>query len=103
MTPRAHLPRRSIVVALARVANAGFFLLTATYCLLTYNPFAYQQLIRPHLINWLGDFVVWHHLGFWAALGLTTLTMLRELPHVKGRAIGLGYLAASCAVGVALL
>ena len=64
-----------MVIAAARLANAVFFLMTATYCLLTYSSFAYQNFIRPHLINWLSDFVAFHHVGFWVTLGITALTI----------------------------
>ena len=92
----------ALIVA-ARLANAAFFLVTATYCLLTYSSFAYQQFIKPHLVNWLSEFVVWHHIGFWLVLGVTALTMVRELRQRRGRLIGAGYLAASAAAGVVLL
>jgi hypothetical protein len=103
MDSRTHPSHADRLIAAARVANAAFFLLTATYCLLTYTPFAYQQFIRPHLINWVSQFVVFHHIGYWLALGITALTMLRELPRVRARAIGWAYLVTWGAAGVALL
>jgi hypothetical protein len=103
MTPRTVAANGGWLIAAARAANAAFFLLTAVYCLLTYTPFAYQQFIRPHLINWLSGFVVFHHIGYWVVLGVTAITMLRELPHARGRAIGWAYLVVSVGVGTALL
>lgn len=117
------MTERSTVVALARVANASFFLLTSLYCLLTYSSFAYQQFIRPHLINWLSGFVVWHHLGFWLALIITGWTLLPDLgrgglhdgrgdllhethPGHKGWTASLlawSYLAVSTVIGILLL
>jgi phosphoglycerol transferase MdoB-like AlkP superfamily enzyme len=94
---------RQGLASLARVANAIFFLLTSTYCLLTYSSFAYQQFVRPHLVAWLSGFVVWHHFAFWLALFVTAFTMVPELKSGRGRRLGWGYLAASAAVGVVLL
>ncbi len=89
-------------MALARLVNGGFFLLTAAYCLLTYNAFAYRQFVKPHLVTWLTDFVVWHHVGYWACLAITALT-LRWAPGMgRGSAVGRAYLATASLVGVAL-
>jgi Sulfatase len=92
-------------VASSRVVHAVFFLFTVVYCLLTYNPFAYQQFIKPHLVSGLSGFVAWHHLGFWVVLGLVALTMLRELASqsIKGRLLGTIYLLVLAAIGVVLL
>ena len=60
---RRGLPVRA--VAVARLVHLAFFLLTSAYCLLTYNAFAYRQFIKPHLVVWLTDFVIWHHLWYW--------------------------------------
>jgi hypothetical protein len=95
--------RRSTTVALARAGNAVFFLLTSTYCLLTYSSFAYQQFIKPHLVNWLTGFVVWHHLGFWLVLLVTAWTLLPELGAAPGRLIAWSYLAVSALCGLVLL
>lgn len=97
---------RPSIVAVVRVANALFFLVAATYCLLTYSSFAYQQFIRPHLVASLSDFVVWHHLWHWVMLGATTITLLPELRCTRSRWarwLGWSYLAAMAAVGVAVL
>ena len=97
------IPSRAVFVALARAANAVFFVVTATYCVLTYSSFAYQQFIRPHLVSSLASFVVWHHLWHWVLLGLTALTLLPELKCARGRMLAWGYLAAMTAVGVLVL
>ena len=70
---------RTAFLVLARVVNALYFLLTSTYCILTYSSFAYQQFIRPRLVDSLTSFVIWHHLWHWVALGLTALTLIPEL------------------------
>ena len=76
MTPersggRPSVDGRTVFLVLSRAANTLFFAVTATYCILTYSSFAYQQFIRPHLVSALSSFVVWHHLWHWVMLGLT--------------------------------
>jgi len=95
--------RRAVLVALARAVNAIFFLTTSSYCLLTYSSFAYQQFIKPHLVNWLTGFVVWHHLAFWLMLILTAWTLLPELRRRRWRGVAWGYLAVSAVAGTVLL
>ena len=94
---------RRTLVALARAVNAIFFLTTSSYCLLTYSSFAYQQFIKPHLVNWLTGFVVWHHLAFWLMLLLTAWTLVPELRRGRWRSVAWSYLAISVAVGTLLL
>jgi hypothetical protein len=103
MPPGALSLRRSTLVALARVANALFFLAASLYCLLTYSSFAYQQFIRPHLVSWLTGFVAWHHLAFWLVLIVTAWTLLPELGRGRGRWIARGYLAVWSAIGILLI
>jgi hypothetical protein len=93
----------TIGLVVARLGNAMLAVLTATYCLLTYSPFAYEQFIKPHLVNWLSSLPVWHHVAFWAAAGVTAVTMMRELPAVRARWVGWSYLAASTLAGIVLL
>ncbi|MGE3508502.1 MAG: sulfatase-like hydrolase/transferase [Vicinamibacterales bacterium] len=83
--------------------HLAFALLTAAYCLLTYNAFAYRQFIKPHLVVWLTDFVIWHHAWYWLVLALTAATLWPELrTGIRGRAVGLAYLTAASIVGAAL-
>ena len=95
--------RRSGFVTLARAANAIFFLMTATYRLLSYSAFASRVFIKAHLVVWLTDFVVWHHLWFLVALGITALTITSEPPRARGRRVAWAYLAVGSALGVVLL
>lgn len=95
--------RRSAFIALARVAAAAFFLVTSLYCLLTYNAFAYQQFVRPHLIAALTDFTVWHGILYWIVLLVTALTLLPSASRGPARFGAWIYLAVSAAIGVWLL
>jgi hypothetical protein len=90
-------------VALARAANAVFFLITATYCILTYSSFAYQQFIRPRLVSSLSEFVAYHHLLHWVFLAVTVATFLPEWKTSRGRAVAWAYVAAMGAVGLFIL
>ena len=56
--PTPFFADRPWFVALARAANLIFFLVTATYCLLSYSPFAYQNFLRPHMVAALATFVL---------------------------------------------
>ena len=63
--------RRSTVTSLARSATTIFFLVTAAYCILSYNSFAYYQFIRPEVFAWPGDFVALYHVFFMLAWLIT--------------------------------
>jgi hypothetical protein len=92
-----------LLAALARAANAVFFLVTAAYCILTYSSFAYQQFIRPRLVASLAGFVAFHHLWHWVFLGLIVLTLVPEWKTSRGRTLAWGYVAAMAAVGLLLI
>ena len=95
--------RRAGWVAAARAANALFFLLTSTYCILTYSSFAYQQFIRPRLVLSLSSFVAFHHLWHWVLLGITVATLLPEWRTSRGRVVAWSYVAAMALVGLVIL
>ena len=95
--------RLSPTFLVARVMHTAFFLLTSAYCLLTYNAFAYRQFIKPHLVLWLTDFVVWHHAVYWLVLLTTAWTLRADLVAARPRWFARGYLGASAAVGLWLL
>jgi len=100
----ATLASRQPAVGIARLVNTAFFGLTSGYCLLTYNAFAYRQFLKPRLIVWLTDFVAWHHVWYWLALGITALSMATELRGQRGPArwVGGSYLVVAALAGVAL-
>lgn len=94
---------RGALVGLARAANALFFLLTATYCILTYSSFAYQQFIRPRLVSSLAGFVAFHHLWHWVFLGITVFTLMPEWRTSRGRTLAHAYVALMAAAGLVML
>lgn len=95
--------RRATLIALARAANAVFFLLTATYCVLTYSSFAYQQFIRPRMVASLAGFVAFHHMWHWVLLGATVLTLLPEWKSARGRWLAYTYVGVMALAGGAML
>ncbi len=70
-------------IALARAANALFFIITAAYCFLTYSPFAYNQFIKPSVLPLLTDFVAVSPWLFWVMLLATTLTLMPWLTNAR--------------------
>ena len=96
-------PRRGVLIGMARAANALFFLLTATYCILTYSSFAYQQFIRPRLVSSLSGFVAFQHLWYWVFLGITVITLMPEWKTSRGRALAWAYAGVMGAAGLVML
>lgn len=96
-------PRRGVLIGVARAANALFFLLTATYCILTYSSFAYQQFIRPRLVSSLSGFVAFQHLWFWVFLGITVATLMPEWKTTRGRTVAWAYVAVMGIAGLVML
>lgn len=91
---------RTLLVALARVANALFFVVTATYCILTYSSFAYQQFIRPRVVSSIAGFAVFHHLWHWVFLVVTLVTLIPEWKSARGRTLAWTYAVAMALVGL---
>jgi sulfatase-like protein len=96
MTPGCRAP----LVVLARLANALFFVVVSTYCLLTFSPFAYQQFIRPHMVAALTNLIVWHPALYWATLAATAATLWPYLSTARVRWVAGPYLATAAGIGV---
>ena len=91
---------RTRLVAIARVTNALFFVVTATYCILTYSSFAYQQFIRPRVVSSIAGFAVFHPVWHWVFLAVTLATLIPEWKSARGRGVAWTYAAAMVLVGV---
>ena len=91
---------RTVLVVIARVANALFFIVTATYCILTYSSFAYQQFIRPRVVSSIAGFAVLHHMWHWVFLAVTLATLIPEWKSARGRGVAWTYTVAMSLVGV---
>jgi len=95
------IPRGQIVPA--RLLFLAYVLFTASYCLLAYVPFTYQQIHLGELLPWLTRLVRLHAFLYWPALAAALLTILPDLEggpsrHLARLFAGIGVLA-----GVALL
>ena len=91
--------RRSAATSLARAGSAAFALLTCSYCLLTYNSFAYRQFIRPSF-SWLSRALSLSTRRCWLVLAVTALTLLPDLRRGATRLAVGAYPALWCALGV---
>ena len=93
-----------------RAAVAAFWLLTWAYGLIVSVRFAFEQFIRPQLFPWVTQFVIWHHVWYWAALFVSAATLVPDLvalrrqrgAHAAGW-LAVGYLLVFGAIGVHLL
>ena len=72
----------------ARLVVVAFALLTWAYSISTFSPFAFDMFVRPQLFPWLGTFVTWHHLWYWAAYLLSVGTLASDLRSVRGARLG---------------
>ena len=94
---------RGGVIAVVRLVHASFFLAVASYCFLSYSPFAYAQFIKPSVVPALTDFVLISQ-WYMAVVVLTTiLTLMPQLRGGRGRRLAIGYVVVWGAVaGLAL-
>jgi len=100
VNPMRRVPR---AIAAARAVNASFFLAVASYCFLSYTPFAYVQFIKPNVLPALTDFVKLTPWLFWLVLLITLLTLMETLRGGRGSTAARVYTAAMMAVGAALM
>lgn len=88
---------------LARLLFLAYVLFTATYCLLAYIPFTYQQVHVGELLAWLTRLVHLHSVLFWPALAAALLTILPDLKSGSARHLSRGFAVAGVLGGVVLL
>ena len=100
MNPRGRAPG---ALAIARVVNASFFLAVASYCFLSYTPFAYFQFIKPNVLPALTDFVRLTPWLFWLTQLITLLTLIETLRGGRGSTAARTYVAVMTALGVAMM
>src|SRR5215471_6629758 len=75
----SRLAHNRIFVLAARFLFGLFFLMSSSYCLLSYIPFTYQWVIKCTLVKWLPIFVKLHVFIYWVVLAFVVLTLLDEL------------------------
>src|SRR5476651_252923 len=90
-------------VFLARLLFLTYVLFTASYCLLCYIPFTYQQVHVGELLPWVTQLSHWHAILFWPALSAALLTILPDLKGGPSRYLALGFAGSGVLVGAALL
>jgi hypothetical protein len=73
-----------------RLAAVAFWVLTATYGIVCYSPFAFEMFIRPQLLPSVNEFVAWHHAwhagAYIAAVASLWPELARRGPH-SGRSL----------------
>src|SRR5262249_19177153 len=94
---------RSTITAVARAATTIFYLITAAYCILSYNSFAYYQFIRPEVFAWPGDFVALYHWFFGVFWLVNLLTLMPYISGPRRSWSAVAYLAATALVGAWLV
>src|SRR5450631_779935 len=90
-------------VFLARLLFLTYVLFTASYCLLCYIPFTYQQVHVGELLPWVTRLSHWHSILFWPALSAALLTILPDLKAGPSRYLARGFVGSGVLVGAALL
>ena len=90
-------------VLLARLLFLTYVLFTASYCLLCYIPFTYQQVHVGELLPWVTRLSHWHSILFWPVLVAALLTILPDLKGGSSRYLALGFAGSAVLVGAALL
>ncbi|MBI3130134.1 MAG: sulfatase-like hydrolase/transferase [Acidobacteria bacterium] len=68
----------------ARLAFLGLFLLSGVYCLLAYNPFTYQAVLKFNMVSWLPTFIRWQPA---LTLGVVLLNATLDGVHRQGTAL----------------
>ena len=83
--PRAGTPVvLSLLFLASRLTVLAFVLVTWAYSITSYSPFAFDMFIRPQLLPWLAEFVVWHHaLVLWGAYVLSVLTLIPDFRALR--------------------
>jgi hypothetical protein len=78
----------------ARLAFLLFFLATSAYCLLTYIPFTWEQLVKPEVIRPVAAFAHWHAWFYLAVVAAAIANMTGEMGRNRILAVMFGLLAA---------
>src|SRR5262245_46412329 len=71
-----------IAFVLMRVLVTAFFFVTATYSLLNYSPFVFNQFIRPRIFWWVNEFAGLHYVWY---CGSAVLCVVRVVPGLRSR------------------
>jgi len=90
-------------VCAARLLFLAYVLFTASYCLLCYIPFTYQQVHLGELLPSVTRLVRLHSILFWPVLAAVLLTILPDLKAGPSRYLARGFAGSGVIVGAVLL
>jgi hypothetical protein len=82
----------------ARIGFLLFFVATSAYCLLTYVPFTWEQLVKPEVIRPLAGFAHLHAWFYVAILAAAIATMTGEMGRNRILAALFGFLGAGAVI-----
>jgi hypothetical protein len=82
----------------ARIGFLLFFLATSAYCLLTYVPFTWEELIKPELIRPIAVFAHLHAWIYLLILAVAIATMAGELRRNRNLTVLFGLLGAGAVI-----
>src|SRR5262245_14531949 len=99
----SRLAHNWIIVLTARFLFGLFFLMSSSYCLLSYIPFTYQWVIKCTLVKWLPVFVRLHAFVYFVVLAFVVLTLVDELRSKYTRSLTIGFVIFHVTGGVWLV
>jgi hypothetical protein len=82
----------------ARIGFLLFFLASSAYCLLTYIPFTWEQLVKPEVFRPLVSFAHWHAWFYLAVVAAAIATMIGEMGRNRILAVLFGLLGAGAVI-----
>jgi sulfatase-like protein len=71
----------------ARLVLLVFCILSWTYGIASYSPFAFDMFIRPGLLPAVSSFVAWHHLWYWAAYLAAAISLAVDIGSAGKRRV----------------
>lgn len=74
---------RALFFLATRVAFLAFWLVTLTYCILAYVPFAYLGFIQNPLLTWIPLFVTYYAALYTVLLGIVIVSLIPYLDQAK--------------------
>jgi hypothetical protein len=93
---------RAVFVA-ARAIFAGFWIATAAYCVIAFNPFTYVEVLQFAVVPALNAFARIHHYLYWVAFAAVLFTLREDVKRPATRWLVIGFAGVTGAAGIALL
>jgi hypothetical protein len=89
---RLRVAVRSLFFLATRVAFLAFWLVTLTYCILAYVPFAYFGFIQDPLLTWIPLLVTYYATLYTVLLGVVIVTLIPYLEQARTRKSTAGFM-----------